>query len=330
MPSGIGYDQLSTLTPQQQQMMNQLMMGISGIQSGNPLYQGQSQDVGNAYRTGLQANPSASISPEATARYIQQSVASPLLRAYDQVVAPRMRDAYASVGALMGSRRGFAQQQGLQALQGNIATELGRAQLSNQQLSANLQEQMAQRQLGAAMQQQQIGLQAMGLGANLTGQSQMAIQPYRQGGGGGIPQYQPQSQQSQQQSSPTNIAGPQRQYQDQTGLFPNNNGTVTPNTSPLDAWNSLAPDESITDGFGGGSDRSTQPGEYTTDYTGAGRTMVTQNNPYDQPWGNQAAWASNMQDTLGSVPYSDMPVFPSADGGLDYGALNEYFDAVAQ
>jgi hypothetical protein len=133
---GAGYNVLSTLTPQQQQLMNQLQTNLK--------------------------SPNTGINPQQTAQYIQQSVATPLLRQYDQSIMPRINDAYASVGALMGSRRGFASQTALQNLQDNIGEQLGKAQLANQQQNASL------------------GLGYNQLAAQLTNQSQMAIQPFGQ------------------------------------------------------------------------------------------------------------------------------------------------------
>lgn len=101
------------------------------------------------------------IDPASTASYINKSVATPLLRQYDQSIMPRINDSFASVGALMSSRRGFAGQQALEGIQNTIGQQLASAQLSNQQLNANLQ-------LGYGQ-----------LGAGLTGQPHMAIQPYR-------------------------------------------------------------------------------------------------------------------------------------------------------
>lgn len=128
--------QLSTLTGQQQQIANQLQGNIK--KAGTPV----------------------ALDPNATADYINKSVAVPLLQQYDQTIMPRLKDSFAAVGALMSSRRGFAQQQSLQNLQNTVAGELGKAQLQNQQLSA------------------QQALQYNQLGAEVTGQSHMALQPY--------------------------------------------------------------------------------------------------------------------------------------------------------
>ncbi len=173
------YDYLSTLTPQQQQVNSALSQQITqGIQP-NAVYGGQQQNMASALQNALTANPSASLSPDATAQSVRQTVATPLLREYDQSIMPRLKDSYAAAGALMGSRRAFASQQALQSLQANIATQLGNAQLQNQQLSAQLAQQTAQRQ-GQTVAQQQSSQQGYGqLGLGLSGQQQQAIQPYR-------------------------------------------------------------------------------------------------------------------------------------------------------
>ena len=93
------------------------------------------------------------LNPQATADYIQKSVAAPLMQQYQQTIMPQINEGSASIGALKASRRGFAQQQALQTLQTNVAQQLGQAQLSNQQLQTQL-------------------------AAGLVNQSQLAIQPF--------------------------------------------------------------------------------------------------------------------------------------------------------
>lgn len=168
------FQTLGTLTGQQQGVANGLQQQIG---QGRTL--GQSPQVQNALSSALSSNPSAGLSPTATANYINQSVATPLLRTFDTSIMPRLNDAYASVGALMSSRRGFAGAQALKDLQNTIGTQLGQAQLSNQQLSANLQNEQANRQGQLAQGQQQLGLGYGQLGLGFTGQADMAIQPYR-------------------------------------------------------------------------------------------------------------------------------------------------------
>jgi len=184
-PGGINYSTISTLTPQQQQFANLMQGNINQGTQPNNLYSGQQQQMAGALQNALTANPGASLSPENTAQYVNDSVATPLLRQYDQTIMPRLKDAYAAVGALMGSRRGLASQDALDSLQTTIASELGKAQLSNQQLSANLGEQTAQRQGNVVNQQQQNMLDYNRLAGQLTGQSWMAIQPYMNGQGQG-------------------------------------------------------------------------------------------------------------------------------------------------
>jgi len=138
--------------------------------------QGITNALGGAIGRNIGIDPLSGINADNTAKYVQQSVATPLLRQYDQSIMPRIRDSYASVGALLGSHRAYAEQNALENLQTTMAAELGKAQLSNQQLSANL---------GAQM---NLGYGQMGVA--LAGQPHMAIQPYVTGGGiqnGGMP-----------------------------------------------------------------------------------------------------------------------------------------------
>jgi hypothetical protein len=187
---GISTNVYDTLTPQQHRIANTLEGNIA---AGSTARTGQ---MNKAYDNALSANPAASLNAEATAKYIKDSVATPLLRQYDQTILPRLNDAYASVGALMGSRRGFANQQALQNLQGQIAQQLGSAQLANMHQGAALQNETANRQaiVGNQLGNQQLGYNQ--LASQLTGQPWMAIQPYTNGGGmggfgggmGGVPQ----------------------------------------------------------------------------------------------------------------------------------------------
>lgn len=178
--NGAGGAQIfDTLTPQQHQIANMLQ---GNIQQGASQYQGQqTQSLNNA----LSANPAAGLSPQATEKYINKSVATPLLRQYDQTILPRLNDSYAAVGALMGSRRSFANAQALQGVQDQIGSHLANAQQQNMQLNAQMQNATADRQasISQGLQGNQLGYNR--LGAELTGQPWMAIQPGGSGGSGG-------------------------------------------------------------------------------------------------------------------------------------------------
>lgn len=151
------YNNLSTLTSQQQRIANSLEGRVGS--AGSP----------------------TDFSPEATSRYIDKSVATPLLNTYDQDILPRLKDSFAAIGALAGNRRGVVAGRYLGNIQDTIAGELAKAQLQNQQLSA------------------QQALQYNQLGAGLVGQEHMAIQPYTTGSidqdsggfGGGFGTYKP-------------------------------------------------------------------------------------------------------------------------------------------
>jgi hypothetical protein len=183
MPSGV--NQYDTLTAQQHYLANTVTSDIARNTGWNPMFGDQADVQGNALRQSLLANPSAMLSPSATSQYSNKSVATPLLRQYDQTIMPRLNDAYAAAGALMGSRRGFAQQQQLQNMQTTIGQQLGAAQLQNMHESAQLAQQTAQRQAATVAQQQQMQLGYNQLGAEMTGQSHMALQPYQNSGGMG-------------------------------------------------------------------------------------------------------------------------------------------------
>lgn len=177
-----------TLTPDQHALVQGMMANIQAQGVNNPLGR---QDVNSALSNALTSNPSAMLNATATANYINKSVATPLLREYENSIAPRIKDSYASVGALMGSRRADAQQKALEGLQTTLAGEMAKAQLANQQQAAQLAEQTASRQGQVANQfigqQQQNALGYNQLGSNLTGQSWMALLPWMSGTGSFLP-----------------------------------------------------------------------------------------------------------------------------------------------
>jgi hypothetical protein len=95
----------------------------------------------------LSGKPSYDVSPEATAKYFEQAVAAPALAKYDEEIAPRIKEAYASRGGYFSSRRSLAQQQALGDLSSNLTAQLAQAQMGNQQLAAQLAENARGRQL---------------------------------------------------------------------------------------------------------------------------------------------------------------------------------------
>jgi hypothetical protein len=95
----------------------------------------------------LSGTPSYDASSGAVEKLFKQGVANPALRAFDQDVAPRIREGFAAGGAMMSSRRGDAQRKALGDLQASLSGQLGQMQYNNMGLQASLAESAAQRQL---------------------------------------------------------------------------------------------------------------------------------------------------------------------------------------
>jgi len=200
---GGGIKAISTVTPEQKQAIDAILKGgISGIGGGGGTTpftgiavdsRGPGQFIDTRTETGgttpvgggsTDQTPFAEtiLDPTATAKYVKSAVATPLLREYDKSILPRLRDTFASAGALSSSRRGLAEAQQLGNIQSLMAKALGEANLSNLQQRAQLgtQTQLAREQLAQQGQQfeSRLPLDWGQLLAQLSGQSQVALQPY--------------------------------------------------------------------------------------------------------------------------------------------------------
>ena len=121
-----------------------------------------------AIEQGLSGQPSYDLSPQATENYFQRGVMAPMLRSYEQDIAPRIREGFAAKGASWSSRRGDATRKALEGLQTGALSELSRAVFSNQGLEAQLAESAANRQLGTVPLAEAFGMRDVSRGGALT------------------------------------------------------------------------------------------------------------------------------------------------------------------
>lgn len=156
-------------TGQQVAPLDQGYQNIYGqLQAYNPTAQNQQAQQGiNAglsgqasYTPNQQYGTLPTLNPQDTSNYFQQAVANPALAQYQQTTAPAIDAAFAGQGATFSSRRGLAQQQALQNMQTSLNSQLGQAQLANQQLQY-------QTQAANVQQQNQLGYSYNALNANL-------------------------------------------------------------------------------------------------------------------------------------------------------------------
>lgn len=130
-----------------------LVPGISrfqGILDQIPIDLSAQQEAEGALKRLLSGEPAYDLSPQRTASYFQSAVTDPMLRTFDEEIAPRINDAFAGQGGTFSTRRGLAHRRALEGLQTDLASQLGQAQLSNQQLAAQLSDSAANRSLAAA------------------------------------------------------------------------------------------------------------------------------------------------------------------------------------
>lgn len=139
-------------------------------------YQGQAVDLtpqgaeeAAAYRKLLSGDPSytADLSDVVTGENFKKSVAAPLLRTFDQEIAPRISDAFAGSGASFSSRRGLETRQALEGLNTQMTAEQTRLLQNNMQLEAQLNAQLHDSAAGrqAGLVSQLVGLRGQ-LGDN--------------------------------------------------------------------------------------------------------------------------------------------------------------------
>ena len=133
MAQGGGVSQRSPEAARQDQrrMMSQINRGTGTL---------------GAVERALSGEVQSPLDPRSTAAYIDQAVASPLMRQYETRIKPQIEQSY---GNFFGSRRADAEARALQDVQANISQELGRAQLANMQMQAQLAQQATQMGLSA-------------------------------------------------------------------------------------------------------------------------------------------------------------------------------------
>jgi hypothetical protein len=86
------------------------------------------------------------LSPATTEKYFEDSVKKPLLRTFDEEIAPRLQEGFAAQGATFSSRRGDATRKALEGLQAEMSSKLAEANYNNQALAANLADNAKNRQ----------------------------------------------------------------------------------------------------------------------------------------------------------------------------------------
>lgn len=108
---------------------------------------GLGSSVPNAIKSVLSGKPAYTLNPQVTDQYFTDAVANPMMRNFQQRIAPQIAESYAGSGALFSSRRGQAVQQGLSDLQANLAGQRATLAYQDQSLSASLANDAANRQL---------------------------------------------------------------------------------------------------------------------------------------------------------------------------------------
>lgn len=124
----------------------------------------------------LEGTPSYNLSPEITKERFEKTVRNPLLRTFDEEIAPRISEGFAGRGATFSSRRGDANRKALEGLQANMASELADMNYRNQALRAQLAESATERQLAS------VGMGQQFAGRNLAraGALMQAAAPFQQ------------------------------------------------------------------------------------------------------------------------------------------------------
>ncbi len=143
-----------------------MLQALSGIQSSQF---GEFDELsGSALERALSGQPSYALDPKTTQDYFQKGVLAPMLRSYEEDIAPRIREGFAAKGASWSSRRGDATRKALEGLQTGAMSELASGVFSNQALEAMLAESAAGRQLEAVPLAEQFGMRDLTRGAAKT------------------------------------------------------------------------------------------------------------------------------------------------------------------
>jgi hypothetical protein len=123
----------------------------------------------------LSGEPSFDLSPDVTEEFFKKSVRDPLLRTFDQEIAPRIDASFAGQGATFTSNRGRARSEALEDINTQLASELAGAQFSNQRLMAQLSDSAE----GRALQAQPLASNFQTLPFQRIGAAQGVLSPFQ-------------------------------------------------------------------------------------------------------------------------------------------------------
>ena len=184
-----GFGERSTLTAQQQTLMNELVSGGGGggasggvaglqgfnLQPGQPLNFGGMVDPTNrSVATGFQSiqprrpgepvarpsfqqqldsrqSASSLVDPNSIEGLFQSGVADPARREFDRTVRPRIEEAFAKAGLGHSVGAGVGVARSLTQLNQGLASQLGRIQINLQSLRANLSQRETESRRGAIL-----------------------------------------------------------------------------------------------------------------------------------------------------------------------------------
>lgn len=111
-----------------------------------------------ALKQALSGQPAYSVDQQATEDYYRQGLVAPAMQAWEQDIAPRLREAYAGPGGFLTSRQADMEAQQLGNLTTGLNAEMARAVQMNQTLEAQLADSARARQLQAVGQAQQASM----------------------------------------------------------------------------------------------------------------------------------------------------------------------------
>jgi hypothetical protein len=174
---------MSTLTDQQQQMMNALTGNILGgtidkegkwtfgntVAKGATEYKGQlspsyfsslNKETKSAFASALSGKSNATISDSAMENRYRKSVVNPLMQTYQSEIAPAIRESYGNTGAF-SSRMGTSMADALTKIGTQATSELANMQWQKEQFNAQMTNDAQNRQLQAAGVSAQLGQQAL-------------------------------------------------------------------------------------------------------------------------------------------------------------------------
>lgn len=163
------YDSTQRVAPMIPGMEN-VLQSLQGVNLSTLLPQQEA-----AVLRGLSGQSSYDLSIPATTAFFQDSVAAPMLRTFDQSIAPRIAAGFAGSGATFSSNRGRATRTALEGLQTDMGAQLAQMQYANQQMSAQLAESAANRQLQSVGLAEQLAMAPMSRAVGMT----QALSPFQ-------------------------------------------------------------------------------------------------------------------------------------------------------